>query len=529
MNGINMFSNYLKLKTESKVKTISEEFGMEDVLKIAPISIVLLDGDRHILKASNTSMSVVFNKSAIPAGIRFGEALGCVNSLKNGCGYGENCCNCKLMKSLTDIQENKALSSSIETNIVQFDGRVEKNFYYRIGLNPIMNNNVKYVWAMIDEISDKITAKKEIEEAKKIKQKFLSNMSHEMRTPLNGIVGITEIMAMADLDDEQKLNLQLIKDCSDNLLKVVSNLLDFSKIEEGNMEMTNEEFSIWNIVENIVSNVELDAKKKNLALSFVIDDEIPRILFGDKQKLQMILEHLVSNALKFTEKGGVRIIAEKDILNRAHDSNDFPIKIFVEDTGIGIEDENKIKLFKSFSQVDDSYTKKYNGTGLGLVIAKKLTEMMNGYIGCESKAGIGSTFYFTCVFENKNRTYQNNIRPFRIIKKDEITPNVFADKEDEDEDKAIIISENLKMISELLLELKLRINAKEVYKAELIADYIKKKADDNNFQSIKDNAINCIKSLRAFNLEQAVDYCIKMQDSTGKINLEKLMNWMKRK
>lgn len=234
-------------------------------------------------------------------------------------------------------------------------------------------------------------AKKKAEEGAKTKADFLANMSHEIRTPMNAIMGMTHLIKNTELNFKQKDYVDKISKSSQHLLSLISDILDFSKIEAGKLKIEKTYFNLNDIVENLVNLFDSKCQTKDIKLSFHIDPYLSRNLCGDPLRLNQILINYVNNAVKFTEKGEilVRIEKQRDI------KNDCIIKFEVEDTGIGMNQEQCSKLFQSFQQADTSITRKYGGTGLGLAISKKLASLMDGEVGVESEYGKGSRFWFT--------------------------------------------------------------------------------------------------------------------------------------
>ena len=238
----------------------------------------------------------------------------------------------------------------------------------------------------IDEYEHRLS---EAEEESKSKTTFLSRMSHEIRTPINGILGMLQLTLMADdLQADYRDNLLTAKGCADNLLRLINDILDISKLEAGKYNLKEEIFDVRAAIEETVAAQVPTATNKGLALDCTFGNNIPKLVKGDGQRIQQILNCLLSNALKFTSEGSVRvkiaaIDAEKENIN---------LRIAVADTGIGISEKNMDKLFIRFSQVDASDTRKYGGSGLGLVISKQIAELMGGNISVQSKEGIGSTF-----------------------------------------------------------------------------------------------------------------------------------------
>ncbi|MCK4822339.1 response regulator [bacterium] len=320
-----------------------------------------------------------------------------------------------LKKSRQKLEKySKGLERKVKEKTAQLQKQLKKSEQQRIATQNILEDFDKANEDLKSEIAQRKIVQQELIKAREVallasktKTEFLASMSHEIRTPMNAIIGMSELLSETSLTSDQQQYVQTFKTAGENLLNIINDILDISKVESGQIELEKIDFDLEELLEKTCEIMAIRAHEKKLDLTCYIEPQTPTQLNGDPVRLRQILLNLVGNAIKFTEKGEVLLHVDKDPKNKKSGSLLFSIS----DTGIGIPEEKIETIFESFTQADSSHTRKYGGTGLGLSISKRLIELMHGRMWVKSKVSKGSTFNFTAQFEIQTKSKKRKPSP----------------------------------------------------------------------------------------------------------------------
>ncbi|WP_320169378.1 response regulator [Maridesulfovibrio sp.] len=372
-------------------KLVSHEEQLSSVLSSMAAKIAVLGPDLKIM-ATNESWRALFipgQSETDITGRDFAEAIaesGCMPESLDA-----------LLEGVRSVITGSTGKFSHEYSIEHKAGAEAS--WYMLEVTPMRGKSGGAVASFI-EITERKNMERELieardaaEKANRFKSRFLASMSHEIRTPLNAVIGMTDLTLRSELTAEQVENLDIVRVSASQLLTLINDILDLSKVEAKMLKLEKNDFSLSEALYAVVKSMEQQAKDKGLVLSLDLDEDVPEVVCGDEGRLKQILYNLVGNSLKFTDQGG--IFVQVSTLDGCIHSGQVLLQVSVRDTGIGIPEDKQAVIFESFRQADDTTTRKFGGTGLGLAISRELVEMMGGEIGVRSSEGCGSVFTFT--------------------------------------------------------------------------------------------------------------------------------------
>ena len=372
MLGTHTDISYRKSVEESLRSSKNE---LETVIDSLQAGLFIIDQESHMILEANKAAARMIGKDV-------NEIIGSI-CCEYVCPSNAESCTYKVERGELSNREDILLCAN------------QKKLPVLKTIAPVLIRDRKCLLETFVDITDLKNAESVAQKAANAKSEFLANMSHEIRTPMNGVVSMTRLLLETNLDQEQRKFARVIQSSAESLHLLVNDILDYSKIEAGKIELEEHLFDFNELVENLKTMFEPIAKDRRLSFNFQVANDFPRYLKGDSNRLKQILMNLISNSLKFTHEGGVLIRAQ------AQGQSDKQVTLYltVKDTGIGIPKSRQELLFKSFSQIDSSISRKFGGTGLGLSICKQLVQLMKGEIGVESEEQQGALFWFTCNFQ----------------------------------------------------------------------------------------------------------------------------------
>ncbi len=402
---------------------------------------------------------------------RKGKITACNRAASEELGYEEDICGLPLASVFVHGAENgqKDIFSIISDQTESTDMLAyRKNgtcfpVFLRLFPDYLVAQNMTLFKNMEKEVA---LLKAETEEMRRVRNEFIANMTHELRTPINGIKGHASAMLTDEPTADQKKTLQIIQRCCDDMTAIINNILDFSKLQAGKFELHETRYDLYELLDYVIATNAAIINEKGLRVTLNIADNVPRHVTGDDLRLRQILNNLISNAVKFTDAGFIRV----DVNKQMQYKEETELFFMVSDSGIGIAPEDRDRLFESFSQVDSSSTRKHGGTGLGLVITKELVELMGGDIRVDSQKGKGSNFSF--VVRVKTAEAEEDVGSNTLLA--DAAERIFVVEEPQESVYRFGSAENVVEIQKKMQKLILALELEAWEKAENIASGLKR-------------------------------------------------------
>ncbi len=346
----------------------------------SPVAIIVLDNEHRITECNPAFTTLFQYEQSEVLGLDIDDLINIPETIENAMGYSSQVLNGRPIHAIvTRYRKDK---SPVDVEVM--------------GVPVIVYGQQIGLVAIYHDITELVEARRTAEQAAQAKSEFLANMSHEIRTPLNAVIGMTSLLMDTSLNHEQHDFVDTIRSSGENLLTIINELLDFSKIEAGKMQLERQPFDLRETVESSINLLAQEAARKDIELAYDFQEDVPATVTGDATRLRQVLVNLLGNAVKFTQKGEVVLSVSASL----REENTHQLHFCIRDTGIGIPKDRLNRLFQPFSQVDSSTTRRFGGTGLGLVISRRIVEMMGGAMWVESEPGMGSEFHFTILVES---------------------------------------------------------------------------------------------------------------------------------
>lgn len=387
-------TEYMTQIQELEARVQAGQEYMRAVFSAARVGLCLLDAEGAVLMVNETSKTLMQVDGRSVIGRQFGDAFCCENSLEKGCGHGKNCRYCPVRRNVEAALLDDEFSSDFSMQMK--NARTGERLWLNLGISQTGTGRDKQIIVTMVDVSARRQyeqqleqAKRAAEEADRSKMHFLSMMSHEIRTPLNGMAAMLELAGQEPLSEKQQQCLQNVKRSTDDLLCILNDILDFAKLENDQMKLTRANFDLQENIDQIAAIYRQLAMAKGLRFVVPKYAGLPQFVCGDALRIRQVLHNILTNALKFTEQGKITFA-----VYRSERKGRPTLEFSVEDTGIGMDEHIKDKIFHPFGQADGRISRKFSGKGLGLMISRDLVELMGGTMSMDTELGRGTCVSF---------------------------------------------------------------------------------------------------------------------------------------